>query len=156
MPPPDIDVNADLKRDIDIAALRAMTQDAVCAALQLQHQPDGTYARSDDQSRLVLLPLGEILPWQKADKNINLRFVVGAPVALSWSADGQNAAAVHLGDGLPHHRLQENIAANVWLTAESLGQWSLIGLTGETGDPHFTPAPPDWYPTPMGMAQGEA
>lgn len=142
--------------DFDTAQLATLTATGVCEALQLAPQTDGTYARQNGTKRLLLLPVGDILPWQKADQRLEIQYLAGAPLAVSWSADGQNAAAAHLGANLPHHKAQETLPADIWLTAESLGLWSLIVMHGETPTPQFTLAPPDWFPTPMAAPQGEA
>jgi predicted cupin superfamily sugar epimerase len=136
--------------------LDTLTQSEVCARLGLQPQADGTFALQEETHILLLLPLGEVLPWQKTDMALEARFITGAAVALSWSPDGHHAEAAHLGQTLPHHRATQPLAANVWLTAESLGTWSLIALQGAHAATGFTPAPPDWYPTPMAAPQGEA
>lgn len=142
--------------DFDATALNGLSQEAICAKLGLGPQDDGTFQHQDANRRLVLLPLGEILPWQKADTGLTFRFLAGDALALSWSGDGHNAEAAHLGASLPHHRLSQNIAAHVWLTAESLGTWSLMALDGAHSATRFEAAAPDWYPTPIAATQGEA
>lgn len=142
--------------DAAFSDLDALPQAAVCQKLNLRPQADGTFVRQDGAQRLLLLPLGEILPWQKADTAIEARFIAGAAMALSWSADGHNAQAAHLGTQLPHHRAAQTLEENVWLTAESLGAWSLIVLHGAHEKTIFTPAPADWFPTPMAAPRGEA
>lgn len=136
--------------------LDGLSQNEVCDRLGLQPQADGTFARQEEAHRLLLLPLGEILPWQKADDALDFHFIAGAAAALSWSPDGHDAEAAHLGETLPHHRAAQAIAANIWLTAESLGAWSLVALNGATRETQFTEAAPNWYPTPLKKTQGEA
>lgn len=136
--------------------LDRLTQSEVCARLGLQPRNDGTFALQEETHLLMLLPLGDILPWQKADSNLAFQFIAGAAVALSWSPDGHHAEAAHLGETMPHHRAMQEIDAQVWLTAESLGAWSLIALKGASAETTFTEAAPDWYPTPLGKTQGEA
>lgn len=136
--------------------LDGLTQSALITRLGLQPRGDGTFGRQEETHLLLLLPLGEILPWQKADMAVEAQFIAGAAIALSWSADGHNAEATHLGTQLPHHRAAQALGENIWLTAESLGAWSLMALDGAHEKAIFTPAPPDWYPTPMAATQGEA
>ncbi len=142
--------------DFDADALNGLSQEAICARLGLQPQNDGTFAHQDATRRLLLLPLGELLPWQKADAAVTFQFLAGDALALSWSADGHNAEAAHIGTSLPHHRITQEIAAHVWMTAESLGTWSLVALEGAHAATRFEAAAPDWFPTPIAAIQGEA
>lgn len=136
--------------------LDGLTQDELCARLGLHPRADGTFGLQDATHLVVLLPLGEILPWQKADSALTFQFIAGAAIALSWSPDGHDAEAAHLGETLPHHRAAQDIDAHIWLTAESLGAWSLLALDGATSATTFTQAAADWYPTPLTKTQGEA
>lgn len=141
---------------VALTGLDGLTQDEICARLGLQAQADGTFAQQAAAHLLLLLPLGEILPWQKTDSSLDIEFIAGAAVALSWSPDGNHAQAAHLGETLPHHRATQSIADNVWLTAETLGTWSLIAVHGATAQTEYTHAAPDWFPTPLAPTQGEA
>ena len=136
--------------------LDGLTQSELITRLGLEPRADGTFARQEETHLLLLLPLGEILPWQKADSALTFQFIAGAAIALSWSPDGHDAQAAHLGEALPHHRALQEIDAHTWLTAESLGAWSLLALIGATKATRFTQAAADWYPTPLAKTQGEA
>lgn len=140
----------------DATPLHGLTATQICDTLGLLPQNDGTYAARQGADYFVLLPVGDILPWQQTQQAVKVFFLAGAPAALSWSQDGENAEAIHLGNTLAHHKLQESLAARLWLTAESLGQWSLIMLKSEVANPQFKLAPSDWFPTPMAAPRGEA
>ena len=136
--------------------LNGLTQSELIIRLGLAPRADGTFAQQAETRLVLLLPLGEILPWQKADSALTFQFIAGAALALSWSPDGHDAQAAHLGETLPHHRAIQEIDADIWLTAESLGAWSLLALDGATSTTRFTQAAADWYPTPLAKIQGEA
>lgn len=133
----------------DAAVLNKLSADAICARLHLSAYGDGSF-RHQGSPELILLPVGEILPWQYRAAPISLHHIAGAPVALTLSPNGRDAQARHLQDGQT-----AEIAAACWHTGETLGHWSLIGLDNETGAPAELAAP-DWFPTPMAKAEGEA
>ena len=128
--------------------LDRLSFEALCARFHLHPHEDGSWqhAASDTHGRLIALPVGEILPWQKCAAPLMIRHIAGAPLALSRSPDGHSADAVHLQNGT-----SGDIAADCWHTAESLGHWSLFDITGE-GD--YERAADDWFPTPMAKPQG--
>jgi len=75
----------------------------------------------------------------------------GAPLALTTSPDGHDAAAYHLGPHLaggqqPHIC----IAPNVWKTAETLGEWTLLSCQSAPAPKAdgLEIAPADWFPKP--------
>ena len=137
-------------------ALKDLSADAVCARLGLQPLDGGGHFDDSEDGRLILLGVGDILPWQKWTTDVEAVFYAGAPLALSLSPDGHSGEAVHLGTVLPHHRAQAPVAANHWMTAESLGIWSLMCLNGIDPKQVSELAPPDWYPTPKPSTHGAA
>jgi predicted cupin superfamily sugar epimerase len=144
-----------LEGEVTQAQLNAMSEVEICARFQLSPHESGGYCARHEEAAFVLLPVGEIWPWQKSIAPLSIEFLAGAPVALSWSADGINGEAAHLGQSQTHHRATQNLAAHVWHTGETLGNWSLLCLNGYAAD-DMTLAPADWFPTPMGAPQGTA
>lgn len=147
-----IGVSADLLKS-GLANGRA--QD-VCAELGLSEDADGLFVSADKQ--LLLFPVGAYYPWQKADLPLQFHWLGGAPLAFSFSADGHDAAAVHLGPQSQLHQIEQHaLDANVWHTGESLGNWSLLqrdGLTAEQADNAIERAADDWFPTPRQAMKG--
>ena len=128
------------------------------ARLGLTAGPDGLAQHVDaaqPQVKTVLFDVGDMLDWQKIDAPLQIDFLAGAPLAVSWSADGHDAEAAHLGhDGGAALRPAQSIAAQSWLTAESLGRWSLIQLTADRpwAEIGTEAAPAGWFPQPRPAA----
>lgn len=123
----------------------------ICAELNLVENEDGLWV--NDTQTLILLPVGGYMPWQKADCALDFIWRGGAPMAFSFSADGHDAAAVHLGpQEALHQKLQHRLAAEIWHTGESLGNWTLLERRG--GFERIEKAAPDWFPTPRPGADG--
>ena len=133
----------------DAAALNGLSADAVCHRLHLTAYGDGSF-RHQGTPELILLPVGEILPWQRRTAPITIYHIAGAPVALTLSPNGYDAEAHHLQDGQA-----AGIGPACWHTGETLGHWSLIRVDNET-DAQAELAAPDWFPTPMAETEGEA
>ena len=77
-------------------------------------------------------------------------FYAGAPLVITISPDGHDAAAHRLGPDLARgERPQVAVPADAWQTAASLGAWSLVGCTVAPGFAFagFEMAPPGWQPT---------
>ena len=131
--------------------------------LELQPHPEGGHYRETfrdapaDGSRgamtaiYYLLRAGEVSAWHRIDATEIWHWYAGGPLVLTVSEDGHDARALHLGpDVARHQRPQAIVPAGAWQTAESLGNWTLVGCTV---GPAFTfegfeLAPPDWRPTP--------
>lgn len=98
-----------------------------------------------------LLDVGETSAWHRIDAAEVWHWYAGAPLVLTISPNGHDAAALRLGPDLPAgERPQAVVPAGHWQTATSLGAWTLVGCTVAPG---FTfagleMAPPDWRPTP--------
>ncbi len=137
--------------------------ETVIATLELQPHPEGGHYRETfrdapaDGSRgamtaiYYLLRAGEVSAWHRVDATEIWHWYAGGPLVLTISENGQDARALHLGpDVAQHQRPQAIVPAGAWQTAESLGNWTLVGCTV---GPAFTfegfeLAPPDWRPTP--------
>lgn len=120
-------------------------QAELCAELRLSENADGLFVNQD--ASLMLFPVGAFLPWQRRTGAMHLTWQGGAPLTLSFSADGHDAAAVHLGpDAALHQKLSHQLDAHVWHTAEGLGAWSLVACAADDG--MIEKAAADWFPTP--------
>jgi predicted cupin superfamily sugar epimerase len=99
----------------------------------------------------LLLGLGEIAAWHRMDSSESWYWHAGAPLALTTSPDGHDAAAYHLGPHLaggqqPHIC----IAPHVWKTAETLGAWTLLSCQAAPAlqADGLEIAAADWFPKP--------
>ncbi|MDX1709883.1 MAG: cupin domain-containing protein [Rhodovibrionaceae bacterium] len=98
-----------------------------------------------------LLQAGEVSAWHRLDAAEVWHWYAGAPLVLTISENGHDAASVHLGGALvAGQRPQAVVPAGAWQTAESLGRWTLVGCTVAPGFDFagFEMAPPDWRPSP--------
>jgi len=141
-----------------------MTADQVVALLGLKPHPEGgwfaeTYrhqapdgSRSAGTAIYYLLKAGEYSHWHRVnDADEMWHWYAGGPLVLTTSANGHDAAAVRLGTNLAAgERPQVLVPAGHWQTAESLGEWTLVGCTVTPGFlfDGFEMAPPDWRPVP--------
>ena len=136
---------------------------AVIRRLDLAPHPEGGHFRETwrdrpaDGSRgagtaiYYLLAAGEVSAWHRVDAAEIWHWYAGAPLALTWSPDGHDAQAVHLGGDLVAGQVpQAIIPPGAWQTAETLGRWTLVGCTVSPAFDvaRFEMAPPDWRPTP--------
>jgi hypothetical protein len=142
----------------------ALTAREVVRLLDLQPHPEGGYfretfrdARSDSAGRAAstliyyLLDVGDVSEWHRVDAAEVWHWYAGAPLVLTVSANGHDAAAHHLGNDLAAgQRPQFVVPAGWWQSATSLGVWTLVGCTVAPGFEFagFEMAPKDWRPTP--------
>ncbi|HEY8578941.1 MAG TPA: cupin domain-containing protein [Beijerinckiaceae bacterium] len=138
----------------------------VIRVLGLQPHPEGGFyretfrdERTDAAGRALstaiyfLLPVGEVSAWHRVDAAEVWHYYAGAPLVITVSPNGHDAAAAHLGPDLAAgQRPQIVVPAGAWQTAVSLGAWTLVGCTVAPGFEFagFEMAPPDWRPTPRG------
>ena len=137
--------------------------ETLIATLELQPHPEGGHYRETFRDTpagggrgamtaiYYLLRAGEVSRWHRVDATEIWHWYAGAPLVLTISENGHDAGALHLGpDVAQHQRPQAIVPPEAWQTAESLGNWTLVGCTV---GPAFTfegfeMAPPDWRPTP--------
>lgn len=128
----------------------------IISALQLEPFPAGGHARETHRSAaqsimLVLLEVGDVFPWHRYQGGQSWFWHAGGPLALTVSPDGHDASALHLGNHIEAgQRPQASIEVGQWMTAESLGHWTLMGwscVPGFTAN-LFEQAAPDWFPKP--------
>ncbi|QLF68592.1 cupin domain-containing protein [Peteryoungia desertarenae] len=133
----------------------------IIKTLGMQRHPEGgwyveTYRDEEGGSRghstaiYYLLEAGERSHWHKVkDASEVWHYYAGAPLALHASADGKIVTRHVLGPDLAKgERPQVVIRADEWQSAESLGDFTLVGCTVAPGFSFdaFEMAPPDWQP----------
>ena len=132
--------------------------------LGLQPHPEGGHFRetfrdpeTDAAGRSVgtaiyyLLEAGEVSEWHRCDASELWHYYAGAPMVITISPNGHDAAAHHLGPNLATgQRPQILVPKNHWQSATSLGAWTLVGCTVSPGFEFagFEMAPENWRPTP--------
>ncbi|WP_182085147.1 cupin domain-containing protein [Aureimonas sp. ME7] len=137
----------------------------VISALRLEAHPEGGWYRETFRDTAVdetgrarstaiyyLLDLGETSEWHRVrDAAETWAWHAGAPLVLTVSPNGHDAAAHRLGNGvLTGEAPQFTVPAGWWQTATSLGEWTLVTCTVAPGFTFqsFEMAPPGWRPTP--------
>ena len=142
------------------------TAEAVIRRLDLSPHPEGGFYRetfrdggTDANGRglssliYFLLGAGDVSDWHRIDATEVWHFYAGAPLVLTMSENGHDAAAFHLGPDLAAgQRPQLVVPPRCWQTATSLGAWTLVGCTVAPAFDFagFELAPPGWRPTPRG------
>lgn len=135
--------------------------DELIRALDLQPHPEGgcyqeTYRapaeegqRSSVTAIYYLLRAGERSHWHRVDATEIWHWYAGAPLALHISPDGRSSETRHLGNDFSKgQRPQVVLDPHVWQSAESLGDWTLVGCTVAPGFEFsgFEMAPEGWTP----------
>jgi predicted cupin superfamily sugar epimerase len=132
--------------------------------LALQPHPEGGWYRetfrdaavdADGRGRSTaiyyLLAAGDVSEWHRVDAAEVWHWYAGAPLVLTLSPNGHDAAATILGPQLQTgQRPQVVVPAGHWQTATSLGTWTLVGCTVAPAFAFagFELAPPGWRPIP--------
>jgi hypothetical protein len=141
---------------------RALGADAIVALLGLEAHPEGgAYRESFRDPRQIgeracstaiyyLLRRGERSAWHRVgDAAEGWHYYAGAALRLDLSADGRTTESHRLGPDLAAgERPQLMIPAGCWQSAESLGDWTLVGCTVAPGFEFaaFEMAPDGWMP----------
>lgn len=136
----------------------------VIAWLRLQPHPEGGHFREIHReageaggrgaltSIYYLLQLGEVSAWHRVTDATEIwNFHAGDPLVLTVSENGHDATAYHLGPDLRvGHHPQVIVPKGAWQTAETLGDWTLVGcaVAPAFSFDGFEMAAPDWRPTP--------
>ena len=137
-----------------------MTPADIIAALSLVPHPEGghyreTWRHDNGEERgagtsiYYLLQAGERSHWHRFDAAETWHFYAGAPLELRTYVENGEVSRFVLGPNLTAgERPQIGIAANVWQSARSLGEWTLVGCTVSPAFEfeHFELAPQDWNP----------
>jgi uncharacterized protein len=140
----------------------ALAPETIITALGMQPHPEGghyveTFRDAPDGGRghstaiYFLLRRGEKSAWHRVKDAAEVwHFHAGAPLKLELAGPGGERRERHvLGvDLLAGERPQAVVLANWWQSAESLGEWTLVGCTVAPGF-HFEAfelATPGWEP----------
>jgi uncharacterized protein len=136
------------------------TASSLIAALKLTPHPEGGHfaetfrdegkpgERAASTAIYYLLQAGERSHWHRVDAAEVWHFYDGAPLRLSLS-DGETSETFTLGkDIAAGERPQIVVPHGVWQSAESTGDWTLVGCTVAPGFEFagFEMAPKDWQP----------
>ncbi|WP_035981342.1 cupin domain-containing protein, partial [Bradyrhizobium sp. STM 3843] len=87
--------------------------------------------------------------WHRVDAAEVWHFYAGSPLTLRIAEDGREPQAIRLGsDLLAGERPQAVVPAHAWQSAESTGDWTLVGCSVAPGFEFsgFELAPPGWTP----------
>ena len=122
-----------------------MTADEIIEALELQPHPEGGYYRQtwagDEVPRAsgtciyFLLTERQKSHWHKVDAVEIWHFYAGAPVVLrtSTTEEGPSKALILGRDLASGQRPQGMVDKDDWQSAETTGEWSLVGCTVSPG-----------------------
>jgi len=138
-----------------------MSPDEIIETLSMQPHPEGGWyvqtfrdtnggKRGHSTAIYYLLKAGQRSHWHRVHDAAEIwHYYAGAPLALHRSEDGTNSETLKLGtDFTKGERPQAIIPANWWQSAETLGEFTLVGCTVAPGFEFskFEMAPPDWKP----------
>ena len=142
--------------------MRQPTAADIIARLELRPHPEGGYyretfrdTRADAQGRAFstaiyfLLVRGERSLWHRIDATEIWHYYAGSPLTLRIAHEGCTPHTVRLGpDVASGERPQAIVPAFAWQTAETTGDWTLVGCTVAPGFEFasFELATPDWEP----------
>jgi uncharacterized protein len=140
----------------------ALTAADIIARLELRPHPEGGHYRetfrdtaTNAQGRArstaiyYLLGRGERSHWHRIDAVEVRHYYAGAALVLQTANEGCGPHNVRLGpDVAAGERPQAIVPAHAWQSAESSGDWTLVGCTVAPGFEFakFEMAPKDWEP----------
>jgi len=142
--------------------IEAETADRIIALLGLEPHPEGGFFRQTFQdpqtdtsgralSTLIyfLLPRGVLSAWHRVDAVETWHYYAGAPLTLRlWDGKGAVEAQTLGPDLFSGERPQGIVPKDCWQSAQSLGDWTLVGCTVAPGFLYsgFEIAPEGWEP----------
>ncbi|UFX45043.1 cupin domain-containing protein [Bradyrhizobium sp. 41S5] len=134
----------------------------IIARLALQPHPEGGHyretfrdqrcdasGRAHSTAIYFLLARGERSHWHRIDAVEMWHYYAGAPLTLKIAQDGAPPRAITLGPDVARgEQPQAIVPAGAWQTAESSGDWTLVGCTVAPGFEFakFELAPKGWEP----------
>ncbi len=136
-------------RVIELLGLAPHPEGGHYGQVWMDERPDG--GRGAGSSIYYLLAAGERSAWHRFDAVELWHWYAGAPLLLTVAAPNTKRVEHRLGNDLAAgERPQALVPARAWMTAESLGEWTLIG---NTVAPAFQfagweLAPEGWQPPP--------
>jgi uncharacterized protein len=110
---------------------------------------EGASSRATSTAIYFLLARGERSHWHRIDAAEVWHWYAGAPLRLTIASESGRAEDVTLGcDLAAGERPQGVVPAHAWQSAESLGEWTLVGCTVAPGFEFsaFELAPDGWEP----------
>ncbi|PDT06110.1 cupin [Rhizobium chutanense] len=138
-----------------------MSPEEIIRELGMQPHPEGGWYvqtfrdtmggdRGHSTAIYYLLTRGQRSHWHRVHDAAEVwHYYAGAPLSLHRSADGTASETMTLGTNLPAgERPQAIVPANCWQSAESLGDFTLVGCTVSPGFEFssFEMAPSGWKP----------
>ncbi|WP_420434084.1 cupin domain-containing protein [Hyphobacterium sp.] len=136
-----------------------MTVEEIIRTLSLSPHPEGGWFREmfrDDAGDgrafstaiYFLLDKGERSHWHRVDAAEVWHWYAGGPLQLSISVDGHERIHTLGTDLRAGQRPQAVVPAQAWQSAQSLGEWTLVGCTVAPGFEFdgFELAVPGWSP----------
>jgi hypothetical protein len=138
----------------------SVTAAEIVDLLGLEPHPEGGYyrqtfadgaggARAYSTAIYYLLEGGPAGRWHRVDSAEVWHYYAGAPLRLTISADGSTTTEQILGqDVFDGQRPQVIVPRGHWQSAQSLGNWTLVGCTVAPGFQfeHFEMAEEGWRP----------
>jgi predicted cupin superfamily sugar epimerase len=134
----------------------------IVARLELKPHPEGGYYRETFRDKRVdangrsfstaiyfLLARGERSQWHRIDAVEIWHYYAGSALTLRIAHDGCTQHTVRLGPDISQgERPQAIVPAQAWQTAETGGDWTLVGCTVAPGFEFasFELAPKEWAP----------
>ncbi|ADU13389.1 cupin domain-containing protein [Asticcacaulis excentricus] len=131
----------------------------IIAELRMQAHPEGGHyvetfrdnpsgGRGASSCIYYLLQAGERSHWHRIDAVEVWHYYAGAPLKLSLHHQERGWDVVLGPDVLSGQRPQSVVPVGGWQSAESLGDWTLVGCTVAPGFSFtgFEMAPPGWEP----------
>jgi predicted cupin superfamily sugar epimerase len=134
----------------------------IVARLELKPHPEGGYYRETFRDKRVdangrsfstaiyfLLARGERSQWHRIDAVEVWHYYAGSALTLRIAHDGCTQHTVRLGPDISQgERPQAIVPAQAWQTAETSGDWTLVGCTVAPGFEFasFELAPKEWAP----------
>jgi predicted cupin superfamily sugar epimerase len=134
----------------------------IIARLELKPHPEGGYYRETFRDKRVdangrsfstaiyfLLARGERSQWHRIDAVEIWHYYAGSALTLRIAHDGCTQHTVRLGPDISQgERPQAIVPAQAWQTAETGGDWTLVGCTVAPGFEFasFELAPKEWAP----------
>ncbi|WP_407160712.1 cupin domain-containing protein [Bradyrhizobium sp. STM 3557] len=142
--------------------MHALSAAEIIAQLGLTPHPEGGHyretfrdSRTDAAGRAAstliyfLLARGERSHWHRVDAAESWHYYAGSALILRIAEDGQPPRTVTLGiDLAAGERPQAVVPARAWQSAETTGEWTLVGCTVAPGFEFagFELAPKGWEP----------
>jgi len=143
-------------------SIEAETAERLIALLGLEPHPEGGFFRetfrdplTDADGRALstliyfLLPKGVISAWHRVDAVETWHYYAGAPLTLRlWANEGAVETQTLGPDLFSGERPQGIVPKHCWQSAQSQGDWTLVGCTVAPGFlfSGFEIAPKDWEP----------